>query len=214
VAKVWLQIERDAGLHVPYKEKLRILKAMTGAEEPPVQLSGIIEPLKDLHYSRNSLNDPPKTEEEAIANDWIKLKPWQTVFHSQGENCEANVKYVDPTGHMEVIFDHLGQRVDDPKNMGTYNYYNPITDPAGHAIYDVVPYLFWGNIPDDPSTISHRIGLMFKANSVRNEQIQKDLGDSLCKSSHGLIYDDVFFLGDSEQCLITSGNIHSDLERR
>lgn len=38
VASVWQQIERDAGLHVPYEEKARILKGLTGAEPPDPEM--------------------------------------------------------------------------------------------------------------------------------------------------------------------------------
>ena len=36
--------------------------------------------------------------------------------------------------------------VTDPLNVGTYNFHPP-SDILGHGIYDVIPYIFLGNVP-------------------------------------------------------------------
>ena len=34
---------------------------------------------------------------------------------------------------------------------------SPINDKAGHTIQDVLPWLLWGNAPDDSTTIKMRV---------------------------------------------------------
>jgi hypothetical protein len=40
--------------------------------------------------------------------------------------------------------------------MGTYNYYNPITDKKLHVLYDVNPYFKYGNTADDTTNFFTR----------------------------------------------------------
>ena len=40
--------------------------------------------------------------------------------------------------------------------MGTYNFVPP-SDAFGHGAKDVLPYIIWGNSPDDPSTKTERV---------------------------------------------------------
>jgi len=52
--------------------------------------------------------------------------------------------------------------VDDPLDMGTYNYG---TDVVSHWYFDVVPWIWMGNTKDDPSTIWDRAdGLVWGVN--------------------------------------------------
>ena len=112
--------------------------------------------LKDIHYYRNECNNAPETENEAKKKEgWRKLSPLKSVFHRQGRGNECNSKYVSSDGHHEGVYKN-GKRVDDPLNMGTYNYSSP-DNPVGHFINDILPYYIWGNTPDDPSGLMDKL---------------------------------------------------------
>jgi hypothetical protein len=40
--------------------------------------------------------------------------------------------------------------------MGTYNYFDSTSSISNHYLYDVYPYLVWGNTALDPTTIYER----------------------------------------------------------
>ena len=65
-----------------------------------------------------------------------------------------NNKVCLPDGR-EGIYDSIGAYVDDPRDIGTYNYYVPkdIWSSVGHAVVDVLPYLIFGNNDEDPGFI-------------------------------------------------------------
>lgn len=110
-----------------------------------------IETLKDRHYNRNDYNtNVPKTRKDAEREGWISGV--MNNAHQNGTTPgKRNVKYVSKDGHKEAIYDYKGNLVG-----GSYNYGSPIHKPIDHAIQDVIPWLVWGNNPDDTSTISRR----------------------------------------------------------
>ncbi|ARN56995.1 hypothetical protein STSP1_01388 [Sedimentisphaera salicampi] len=113
---------------------------------------------KEEHYNRNNLNTwRPNTVEEAKRLGWRKLSGAKDNYHQQGQGNENNQKWVSPSGKCEVVYDSTGQNiVTDPVNMGTYNFF-PDTEPMNHLNYDVLPYIRWGNSPDDPTKWYQRI---------------------------------------------------------
>ena len=76
----------------------------------------------------------------------------------------------------------------DAVNMGTYNFISSSESGVGHMIADVIPYLAWGNDPNDPSSISARLGWLAEATIIKivwkiletSEPIYDYLGDD-CK---------------------------------
>ena len=58
---------------------------------------------------------------------------------------------------MEAVFDQNGNLVTDPVNEGSYNMSDPVSDPFGHFIDDVIPYYIHGNSEDDSSSIWDRL---------------------------------------------------------
>lgn len=105
-------------------------------------------PLRQGHYSRNMYNDP------SLATD--EMPQDKNVFHTQGPNGEGNRKYISPDGHHEGVYDANGNLVTDPLNMGTYNF-SPPSDKPGHLLKDIVPYVIWGNTPEDPTALMDRL---------------------------------------------------------
>ena len=67
-----------------------------------------------------------------------------------------NVKYVHKGLGFEIIFDKNGKRVTTPENIGTLNY-GPDPKSLGHVFWDVLPYWFWGNSPQDTTPLWRRI---------------------------------------------------------
>jgi RHS repeat-associated protein len=103
-------------------------------------------PAPEWHTNRNRLNtNLPKSPADARRQGWQRL-PWQqSVFHMQGWQGWENTKFISRDGHREAVYDGRGALITSGPNIGTYNYFNPTTDPARHYTYDVQPYLRWGN---------------------------------------------------------------------
>ena len=60
-----------------------------------------------------------------------------------------NIKYVSADGHFELIYNgnnELLTQDNNPDDMGTYNYYSPVTNKMLHSYYDVIPYFEYGNV--------------------------------------------------------------------
>ena len=60
----------------------------------------------------------------------------------------------------EVVFYSDGTLNDTPEDRGTFNLYsggNYFLNGVVHGIFDVVPYMIWGNAEDDSTTIIDRI---------------------------------------------------------
>lgn len=119
--------------------------------------------LRDIHYARNMFNNPPKTENEAKKQGYIQLPESESVFHQNNQVGGVNKKYLSPDAHMEAVYYADGTINDTPEDQGTYNFYYSHNKKAwlqrivGHGVYDVLPYIIWGNSPDDTTTIIDRI---------------------------------------------------------
>lgn len=114
----------------------------------------------EFHYERNSINGNIQPADISGIDPalWDQLPASQAIWHNVGG--AHNRKFVTKNGgHCEAVFDSAGHAVTDPRNMASYNYYGPsgLIDGAGHALYDVLPYLVLGNSPDDPTNIVRRL---------------------------------------------------------
>lgn len=120
-------------------------------------ISEIIQsyPTEEEHYNRNTNNpDFPDEFDEDYFSDWDdSVSADCHQFTAPGKD---NVKYVSKDGMYEVIYDQNGFEVTDPRDVGTYNYISPIYDPIGHFIVDVIPWIMYGNSPDDTTTPKER----------------------------------------------------------
>lgn len=103
-----------------------------------------------LHFQRNRFNQDYENEGDARKNWGAPLQKWQSTTHQIGNRNENNVKYVSPDGHSEAVYNN-GQLVTDPINQGTYNVFGPDSE-LGHGLFDVIPWVMWGNSPDDPTS--------------------------------------------------------------
>ena len=114
------------------------------------------------HYLRNKLNkNLPKNDEDARAQGWRKLSNKDSAMHQfHKEDGVRNSKWVSPDGHREVVFTGKGEHQHitlDPRDEGTYNFFDPKKNPVGHALVDVLPYIALGNSSTDSTTMIIRI---------------------------------------------------------
>lgn len=61
------------------------------------------------------------------------------------------MKFISADGHFEVIYNLDGVKLteeNDPMNMGTFNYADPVTEKLKHTVYDILPFFEWGNSPE------------------------------------------------------------------
>jgi hypothetical protein len=112
------------------------------------------------HYSRNE-NNPVFPEHF----DPVFFENWNSNVLANCHQFSApnrdNVKYVSEDGHYEVIYDVNGNEVTDPRDIGTYNYASPTDNPIQHMFVDVIPWIRWGNSPDDTTTPFQRTCAFF-----------------------------------------------------
>lgn len=114
------------------------------------------------HYNRNKYNvNLPRNEREARRQGWRKLSDKASSMHQyHTEGGVRNSKWVSPDGHREVVYTGKGRKqhiTRDPRDVGTYNYYDPMKHPFGHAVRDVIPYMIAGNNKYDSTTKKSRI---------------------------------------------------------
>ena len=115
------------------------------------------------HYDVRQSNNTnlPKTPKEADDARWRNSNK-KTVsnpngggpadaLHQYSSKDKTNVKYVSPDGYKEVIFNNAGKIVNDPRDIGTYNFIpsGTVIESLGHGIFDVIPWFFLGNADDD-----------------------------------------------------------------
>lgn len=78
------------------------------------------------------------------------------IYHQNSRlDIGENIKLVDPTGKMEVVYNANGDIVLDPRDIGTYNFAPSnskeigLLAPIVHEGLDVVPWSDWGNSEND-----------------------------------------------------------------
>lgn len=114
------------------------------------------------HYLRNKLNkDLPQNDADAKEKGWRKLSDKDSSMHQfHKEDGVKNSKWVSPDGHREVVFTGKGENqhiTTDPRDQGTYNFFDPKKYPLGHAVFDVMPYVVLGNSVDDGTIMFDRV---------------------------------------------------------
>lgn len=127
---------------------------------------------KTGHYGRNDKNvNLPQNAREAKKMGWEKSSKAASSAHQfYRKDGVANQKWMSPDGHREVIFSGRGnnQRINShQEDFGTYNKYNYKTNPIGHTVVDVLPYIALGNGAEDNTTMLQRVGTM-STNAIKN----------------------------------------------
>ena len=98
--------------------------------------------------------------------DWGKVR---TIITEALEHLEESKKpekmpwnktYINKMSFARFFnngYNEKGEIVTDYVNQGTYNYADPNTDKLGHVVKDVIPYIFLGNSPNDPTYTYERV---------------------------------------------------------
>lgn len=113
------------------------------------------------HYNRNMLNNDDVTEEELLAKGYKAEGYSSDKFHQNNQlNGERNRKYVlGDWFSSEIVYYSDGTINRTPEDTGTFNVYSgddPVLNILVHGTFDVIPYMIWGNSPDDSTTIVDR----------------------------------------------------------
>lgn len=119
-------------------------------------------PTKQQNYERNKympIDKLPQTEDECKRLGWDNGVA--SDCHQFTSKDKSNRKWVSPDGKLEVIFDKDGKIVTDPADYGTYNFSSPNDNPLGHFTQDVIPWLLWGNSPEDSTNVAQRFNAFF-----------------------------------------------------
>lgn len=123
-----------------------IIQPATGFVEKTIDY--LTPPSKEDHYNRNQNNIQfPEEYDETFFKEWDDGV--SANCHQFTAPNRDNVKYVSPDGKYEAIYDVNNKLVTDPRDVGTYNFVSPNEDPLGHFIKDVIPWIQFGNSPDD-----------------------------------------------------------------
>ena len=134
------------------------------------QLIEAEEKAKELHYARNQFNtNLPWNIDKLDINEWDYLLPTQSIFHTWWTPIFwINDKFISKDGEKEVVFNYkTGERDDSDENMGTYNFFNPLTDPDNHEKYDVNPYFEWWNSDNDTTSVIDRYKKVFRYSDAK-----------------------------------------------
>lgn len=119
-------------------------------------------PSMEEHYNRNQHNIWfPDVYDDKYFYGWDDNV--DASCHQFSSPNKSHKKYVSPDGRYEVIYDANDIRVDDPRDVGTYNFANPNTDMMGHFFKDVLPWIIWGNSPDDLTVWEERLEVFLTA---------------------------------------------------
>lgn len=117
-------------------------------------------PTEELHFFRNRFDRAPVTLRDMTDTilyhpgnpfGWYLVPPDSNYYHMDGLDGEYNMKFLSADGHFEAVYNREGvllTAASDPRNMGTFNYADPVSNLGKHAAFDVSPYLAWGNVPD------------------------------------------------------------------
>ncbi len=133
---------------------------------------GAYSRMQGAHYNRNNTQQSsPDTRDELnrqIDEGKISINTGVPAnAHQQGTdpvngtNPANNSKVVTTSTGQEGIYDENDNLVNDNVNQGTVNYADPESNPVGHVIVDVVPYVVWGNTEEDPTSFRERLAALF-----------------------------------------------------
>jgi len=131
-----------------------------------------VEKQKILHYNRNAyqitllpedLDEMIKDQEITIGSMTINVSEWKSLgeaaAHNVGTSGNSDYRGLGKRKGQQAIYDWQGNLVTTPENMGTYDYEEPsiLNLYKNHYKVDVIPWLIWGNSPQDSTTYQERL---------------------------------------------------------
>lgn len=134
-----------------------------------------------MHFFRNTLNsysNAPENLDEMIYLAAIgQWELFSAKFHryNNGEiNAALNVKFLSEDGRFEAVYNvGTGKIVDDPVNMGTYNYAPGSLNPIKfylHGKFDKDPWKKWGNVKEVPYDYIIKLESKHGSNEAKNNE--------------------------------------------
>jgi hypothetical protein len=111
----------------------------------------LLKRLFSFNYDRPK---DPNPEQLSIIR-YILRNTYEINIHKMRGETENEV-YVHEDGS-EAVYDKDGNLVTNAYNRGSFNYYSNEKEPVKKFIYDIAPWLYWGNTEDDPTTFDERL---------------------------------------------------------
>ncbi len=107
-------------------------------------------------FMQNISNETELPDQDTINIIYYILQNTQenNIHQMRGET--GNVVLVNEDGR-EAVYDANGDIVTNLYNKGSYNYYDHTKEPIKKFIGDMLPWIEWGNDPDDPTTQLERL---------------------------------------------------------
>jgi hypothetical protein len=96
----------------------------------------------------------PNQEQLSIIRYILKNTYENNIHKMRGET--ENVVYVNDDGR-EAVYDRNGNLVTNSYNRGSFNYYSNEKEPIKKFLFDIAPWLKWGNTRDDPTSYNERL---------------------------------------------------------
>ena len=96
----------------------------------------------------------PNQEQLSIVRYVLKNTYENNIHKMRGET--ENKVFVAEDGR-EAVFDSKGNLVTNSYNRGSFNYYSNEKEPIKKFIFDIAPWLVWGNTRDDPTVFNERL---------------------------------------------------------
>lgn len=90
-----------------------------------------------------------------LASNVLSHTPEYAMHHINA--TETYTVMISPDGHHEGVYDQKGDLVTDPANEGNYNYFHPVKQPLRHFVFDLLPWIMWGNSFEDTTNMVQRI---------------------------------------------------------
>jgi hypothetical protein len=109
-----------------------------------------LDPLDDA-----ALTDPDTRIKLAFL--YAALANTREVHIHQMRGASKNRVFVSPDGHHEAVYDEQGKLVTDCANKASYNFFPFDREPLEHFLFDMLPWIDWGNCRLDPTTPAERI---------------------------------------------------------
>jgi hypothetical protein len=88
---------------------------------------------------------------------YAALSQTMEVHIHQMRGASNNKVFVSPDGHDEAVIDEHGKLVTDCANQASYNYFAADREPLEHFLFDMLPWIEYGNCKLDPTSRDERI---------------------------------------------------------
>ena len=118
---------------------------------------------------------PKLPKKEPKDSDCWKLEGNTGTHNLNGAKGNKDYRGLGKNKGKQAIYDENGNLVTSPENEGTFDFFSPTDNVIEHFIYDVNPWIAWGNSPNDKTTTWERSGATIRTLTERVERPIKKL---------------------------------------